>query len=96
MNKETLSENYFQRATARAALGKYKAALADFDKAIELAPDIPAVYTNRGVTKNILGRLNEAREDYQKALALAQESSNEDLIATVQRNLRRLDNDKAP
>ena len=86
---------YNNRGHAKNFLGLYEAALADSDKAVELAPDIAEVYDTRGVAKAGLGRYEEAREDYQKALALAQKSGREDLIAMVQKNLSRLDNDKA-
>ena len=90
-----MAEAYDTRGVAKAGLGQHEAALADYDEALRLKPDMAAAYNNRGNAKKNLGRLNEAREDYQKALALAQESGDEDLIAKVKRNLSQLDNDKA-
>ena len=94
--KPDMVEAYNNRGVAKKNLGRYEAALTDYDEAIRLKSNYAEAYNNRGVAKKTLGRLNEAREDYQKALALAQESGNEAQIAVVQRNLSRLDNDKAP
>ena len=91
-----LVEAYDNRGNVKYNLGQPEAALADYNEAIRLDPDYASAYNNRGVTNKKLGRLNEARQDYQKALALAQESGDEDVVAKVQRNLSRLDNDKAP
>ena len=94
--KPDMASAYYNRGITKEDLGQPEAALTDYDKALELEPNDAGVYNNRGITKRNLGRLNEAREDYQKALALAQESGNDALIAKVQRNLSRLDNDQAP
>ena len=64
------SENYFQRATFRIALGKYKEALADYDRAIELHPDYAAAYYNRGNAKQKLGRDEAAVGDFDEAIRL--------------------------
>ena len=64
------SENYFQRATFRIALGKYKEALADYDRAIELQPDYVEAYNNRGIAKSELGRDEAAVADYDEAIGL--------------------------
>ena len=64
------SENYFQRATFRVALGKYKEAFADYDRAIELQPDLAAAYYNRGNAKYELGDPQAAVADYDEAIRL--------------------------
>ena len=64
------SENYFQRANFRVALGKYKDALADYDRAIELNPDYAAAYYNRGNAKQKLGRDEAAVGDFDEAIRL--------------------------
>ena len=64
------SENYFQRANFRAALGKYKEALADYDRAIELNPAYAVAYSNRGTATSELGRDEAAVTDYDKAISL--------------------------
>ena len=64
------SENYFQRATFRVALGKYKEALADYDQAIELNPDDAAAYNNRGIAKSELCQHEAAAADYNEVIRL--------------------------
>ena len=49
MNKEALSEDYFQRANVRVALGKYEKAIADYERAIELKPDYVEAYNQPGI-----------------------------------------------
>ena len=70
MNKEALSENYFQRANFRVALGKYEKAIADYDRAVDLKPDLAGVYSNRGLAKGSLGHYEEAIADLDRALDL--------------------------
>ena len=64
------SENYFQRANFRAALDKYKEALADYDRAIELNPAYAVAYSNRGTATSELGRDEASVTDYDKAISL--------------------------
>ena len=63
-------------------------AIADYDRAIELNPNMAEAYYNRGNAKKNLSRLNEARTDYQQALVLAQESGNESLVTAVRQRGR--------
>ena len=60
---------------------------------MELKPDYAKAYYNRGNTKRNLGNISGARGDYQRTLDLAQEAGEANLVAEVQRNLRRLGND---
>ena len=74
-------------------LGLPEDAIADFNRAIDLKPDYAKAYYNRGDTERNLGNISGARGDYQRTLDLAQETGEADLVAGVQRNLSRLDND---
>ena len=50
---------------------QYKAAIADYDEAIRLKPDLAEAYNNRGLAKKELGLTDEARKDFETALELA-------------------------
>jgi len=67
---------YSNRATIyRDAKKDYPRALADYDKAIELAPGVSQVYVNRGMLHQLAGDPALARADYSKALALDPENA---------------------
>ena len=87
---------YTNRGNVKTHLNQNRAALADYDRAIELNPAYAGAYNNRGFMKEKLGRITEARADYQQALALAQEIGDEKLVAMVKANLSRLNNNAAP
>ncbi len=70
MNEEALSESYFQRANIRIALGKYEEAIADYDRAIDLKPDLVTAYNGRGIAKGKLGQRSDAVKDYDQAIRL--------------------------
>lgn len=57
-------------AEAFAASGKKDDALASYGKAIELFPDNPLVYNNRGMFQQQQGRNSEAVEDFTRAIEL--------------------------
>ena len=90
MNKEALSENYFQRANFRLASGKYEKAIEDYNTALRLKPQEAAAYYNRGLAKGDVGRDEEARADWQHALELATEQGNEALVQRTQERLNKL------
>ena len=58
------------RGNSKVSQNKLESAIADFNKASELAPDAPDPYINRGTALEGLGRWQEAIADYNKALAL--------------------------
>jgi len=51
-------------------LGQHFAAITDYDKALQLKPDIAEVYSNRGVVKAALGQHRAAITDFDKAIHL--------------------------
>lgn len=50
---------------------KFAAALADFNRTIELDPQLDAPYFNRGLSMLMLDKVDEAERDFAKARALA-------------------------
>jgi len=59
----------------RDAKKDYPRALADYDKAVALAPGISEIYVNRGMLRQLTGDPALARADYSKALALDPENA---------------------
>jgi tetratricopeptide (TPR) repeat protein len=59
------------RGVAKWRMARREEALADFDKAIELAPEHPMLYNNRGNVLLDLGRAEEAVAEFTRAISLA-------------------------
>ncbi len=59
------------RAVANARLGQIKLALEDYNHAVELFPEYPVAYNNRGNLLVAVGQLDEAMKDFDRALVLA-------------------------
>ena len=58
---------YNNRGSAKANLKKYKEAIEDFDKAIEINPNFAEAYRGRARVKEILGDTEGARQDRKTA-----------------------------
>ena len=59
------------RGVANSRLGRHKAALDDFNRAVQLFPEYAPVYNNRANTLLSLGLTEEAIKDLNRAIALA-------------------------
>lgn len=63
-----------QRVAARAALqvaaGQYQAAVDDYDRLLQLAPDAATAYDDRGSAKFMAGRIEASIEDFDRYLKL--------------------------
>ena len=59
------------RAVAYVGLGQTKAAIEDFNKAVQLFPEYAATYNNRGNLLLALGLPKEALKDFDRAIVLA-------------------------
>ncbi len=64
---EDSSAAYHTRGAARAALGDYDNAIADFDAAIRLNPETATNYLDRGLAKEALGEKDAAKADFEEA-----------------------------
>ena len=61
---------HFYRGLAKYTSGKYEEAIEDYNKSIEINPQIPVAYNNRGLAKEALGKYKEALDDYNKAIEI--------------------------
>lgn len=61
---------YNNRGVVYYGKGDYDRAMSDFNKAIELKPDLAAAYNNRGVVYRDKGDYDRAMRDYTKAIEL--------------------------
>jgi len=59
------------RGVVHTRLANPRAAIADFNKAVQLYPENPTIYNNRGVTLLGLGFTDEAIKDFDRAVLLA-------------------------
>jgi tetratricopeptide (TPR) repeat protein len=59
------------RGVANLRLGETRAALDDYNRAIELFPEYPIAYNNRGNLLLAIGQVGEATKDFDRALILA-------------------------
>jgi tetratricopeptide (TPR) repeat protein len=67
---------YYNRANAHDDKKNYPAAIADYDKAIEIKPDLQTAYYNRGRALRISGQPELAIASYNKALELDPKDAN--------------------
>ena len=81
---------YNDRGIAKAALGRYEDAIADYDEAIRLKPDYAEAYYNQGNAKGALGRNDEARQDFEKVRDLARDAGNDSIADAAEQRLRDL------
>jgi len=73
---EGLADVYFYRGYIhQVPLDDPKAAIADYDKAIELRPDLAKAYNNRGVAHADKGEYDLAIADYDKAIELKHDNA---------------------
>ena len=61
---------YHNRGNAKGVLGRREEAIADYDEALRIDPQLAAAYYNRGNAKGVLGRYEEAIADYDEALRI--------------------------
>jgi len=67
---ELAAERFCEEGYAKYGQGDYRAAMSDFDRAIELDHDYGFAYTLRGVCFLMQGQGSEALEDFNKALEI--------------------------
>jgi tetratricopeptide (TPR) repeat protein len=74
LNKEIPLEDIYELRAAcqsyRDGLGDFEAAISDYSRAIEVAPDNARLYQNRGACYKKRGKTVEAKADFEKAITL--------------------------
>ena len=61
---------YYNRGNTQGALNRHEEAIADYDKALQIDPQLAAAHYNRGNAQGALNRHEEAIADYDKALQI--------------------------
>ena len=84
-------EFHIERGDARYDLGDYADAIAEYDRAVRIEPGFALAYYMRGNAKAMLGRTEGAFAHMKHELALAQAAGNADLVAHMERELRKLE-----
>ena len=70
-NSNQISPNaYTSRGISNAELERHEVAIEDYDKAIQLKPDVAEAYSNRGDSNAELGQFDDAIVDFDKAIQL--------------------------
>jgi len=86
------AEEYLNKGIAKGELGDYRGALQDFDKAIELDPNLADAYFNRWSAKTILVVLGDDKEgaiqDLSKAIQLNPNDSRVIALRKLQKERR--------
>jgi tetratricopeptide (TPR) repeat protein len=66
---------YFKAGLKSHQSGNYDSAMKDYDKAIELAPELSEAYTNRGLMYIHFGKYKQAVKDFDKSIELESKQS---------------------
>ena len=73
LERDPHPRTYVQRGDAHLGRRDSEAGLRDYNRAIELRPDLAEAYCRRGLVYREQGRLEEARRDWERALAIHKE-----------------------
>lgn len=84
------AERYFRRALEKQRKGDYEGAIADYNEAIRIQPDVADAYLCRGITKSALGDKPGALEDFREAVRLYQIQGNTEWLAKAQKQIKEL------
>ncbi len=90
LDQQELSELYLFQGKVQFALNNAKAAIADFNKAIEIYSRNSEAYERRGDVRRALNQLENARRDYAIASEILQEKGNQKESERVKRKITQL------
>ena len=71
------------------SLGEWQAAIQEYGRAIDLAPDYPETFFNRGYAHKVLGNREEAIADLERFLSF-EVHWNEDMVAQAQAHIKEM------
>ena len=66
---------YYNRAISKHKLKDYNGAISDYNKAIEINPNLAVAYYNRAISKYFTNDLTGACEDAKKSASLGNDAS---------------------
>ncbi|MFQ3679859.1 MAG: tetratricopeptide repeat protein, partial [Pseudanabaenaceae cyanobacterium] len=78
------------RGNTKSALGDNQGAIADYDQALRLQPDLAEAYNNRGIVKSALGDKRGAISDLREGARLFQQQGDTAKYEEVRDLIRRL------
>lgn len=78
---------YYDRGLVYSIYQKYPEAIATYDRALTLDPQLTLGYYHRGIAKEKLGNVASAIEDFQKAQLLAKEQNDPTALEMAQQKL---------
>ncbi len=71
------------------ALGQWEDAIHEYDRAVDLTPDYPETYFNRGYAYEVLGQTERAIADFERFLSF-ERHWNEDLVSQAHAHIKEL------
>ena len=86
-SKEESVNSFYDRGLLFSIYQKYDRAIANYDRALTLDPELTLGYYHRGVAREKLGKTARAIEDFQKALSLATQQNDLTAIEMTQQKL---------
>ena len=82
---------YINQGLAKANLGQYQDAIADYDQTLLLQPDNAHASSSRGNAKTALGQYQKAIANLEVALELAQEAGDRTLASELERLIEKIE-----
>ena len=77
------ADDYLQRGSSKGELGDYLGAIADYDRALRLRPDLAFVYLVRGAAKLKLEQCQNAFDDFDHLVQTKPDDLREDVAFTL-------------
>lgn len=90
LSNQPTTDNFFLQAIAKYRQQDYRGAIADFDQAIRLQPDLALAYYHRGLARAQAEERRAALPDYQRAAELAQAQGNDQVYQLAIMQLREI------